>query len=217
MAIPPSTADDILARCARHCCDCRRFRPLLLQVHHIRERSQGGSDDAENLIATCISCHAEVHTETKLTRRFTERELKKHRDEVYRLVADGKLHSADDHDRRIDELTTNLLGLLDSTLPSGLESSAHLLDESVEILIAAAASFGIINAVHFDGGYAVVAGTHQFDYRGDPRKMATLRRAIQQLDQMRLIEGDGRLYYVSHEGYQLADNLISASSLQQDT
>jgi len=215
MAIPQSTADDILVRCARHCCVCRRFRPLLLQVHHIRERSQEGSDDADNLIATCISCHAEVHTETKLTRRFTETELKKHRDEVYRLVTEGKLPSADNHDQRIDELTASLLGMLSSIPQIASRHSERILDEAVEILIAASEGLGTINAVKYGGGFAVVAGTRQFDYRDNPRKMAAFRRAIQQLDQMRFIEGDGELYYVTHEGYQLVDNLISASSLKQ--
>src|SRR5262245_18191447 len=130
MAIPQSTADDILVKCARHCCVCRRFRPLPLQVHHIHERAQGGSDDADNLIATCISCHAEVHTETKLTRRFTEVELKMHRDEVYRLVAEGKLPFTVNHDQRIDELTATLLGMFAAAPQNGSQRSERLLDEA---------------------------------------------------------------------------------------
>ena len=42
--------DRMMVRCGRRCCICRRFRPTKLQVHHIVERSQGGSDDEDNLI-----------------------------------------------------------------------------------------------------------------------------------------------------------------------
>jgi hypothetical protein len=37
-----------------------------------------------------VSCHSDVHTETKLTRRFSAKELKLHRDNVYQLVVDGR-------------------------------------------------------------------------------------------------------------------------------
>lgn len=76
MSIPESAVAEVLVRCARHCCICRRFKPLHLHVHHPRERGEGGTDDFDNLIATCMMCHSDIHTQTKLTRRFTERELK---------------------------------------------------------------------------------------------------------------------------------------------
>jgi len=216
MSIPQHIVDEILVRCARHCCVCRRFRPLLLQVHHIRERSRGGSDHPDNLIATCVSCHAEIHTETKLTRRFTEPELKKHRDEVYHLVTDGKLPTPEQHEDRIETLTAALLGLISTSSAAVFPARGQLLPEAIEILVAAANGIGTLNAVRYDGGFAVIAGAQQFDYRDDPRKMATLRRSVQQLDQLQLIEGDGELYYVSYDGYQLVDNLLSASSLPKN-
>src|SRR5437868_14047629 len=93
MAIPPNLVAEVLAKCGRHCCICRRFRPTQLQVHHITEKSEGGGDELDNLIAICVSCHSDVHTNTKLSRRFTARELKLHREEVFRLVSEGKLPS----------------------------------------------------------------------------------------------------------------------------
>ncbi len=211
-SITHNVADDILVRCARHCCICRRFRPLLLQVHHIHERAQGGSDEPDNLIATCISCHAEIHTETRLTRRFTEDELKKHRDEVYRLVADGKLPQLDDHDDRIDQLTRALVDLFTVRVPVAAAPPISLIPEAMEILLAASSEYGHIEASEYDGGFAVIAGAKQFDFQGNPRKTAALRRAVQQLATEGFIEGDGKAYFVSYDGYQFADNLLSASS-----
>lgn len=32
-----------------------------LEVHHLVPRSQGGDDDAQNLITLCARCHGDVH------------------------------------------------------------------------------------------------------------------------------------------------------------
>ena len=93
MGIPESVVADLLAKCGRCCCICRRFEPLHLHIHHIIEVADGGTDDPDNLIPSCLTCHSDVHTKTKLTRRFTPNELKQHRDLVFRLVAEGKLPS----------------------------------------------------------------------------------------------------------------------------
>ena len=34
---------------------------VLLHVHHMRHRSEGGSDDPSNLVSVCAACHAKVH------------------------------------------------------------------------------------------------------------------------------------------------------------
>lgn len=80
-----------LSKSARHCCICRNYLPLNMHVHHIREKSNGGTDDLDNLIPVCIQCHSAIHTKTKMTRAFTETELKISRDLVYEMVAEGKL------------------------------------------------------------------------------------------------------------------------------
>ncbi len=120
MAVSPDRAAEILAKCARHCCICRRFRPLHLQVHHIVEQSEGGSDEPDNLIAICVSCHSDVHTETKLTRRFTTKELKLHRDNVCQLVADGKLPISEESPDQLAKLSASIVQAL---LAQGREQS----------------------------------------------------------------------------------------------
>ena len=81
----------VLADCGRCCCLCRRFKPIQLQVHHIVLKSEGGKDELDNAIALCLTCHTDVHTKAPFTRRFSVEELKMHRENVCRLVAEGKL------------------------------------------------------------------------------------------------------------------------------
>lgn len=40
-------------------CKCDNF--AILQVHHIKERAQGGSDEPENLKLLCANCHGVQH------------------------------------------------------------------------------------------------------------------------------------------------------------
>jgi 5-methylcytosine-specific restriction endonuclease McrA len=90
MAIPQNLVDEIMVKCGRHCCICRRFAPLHLQVHHIVESGEGGTDDPDNLIAVCLTCHSDAHAETRLTRRFTVSELKMDREAVFKAVHEGR-------------------------------------------------------------------------------------------------------------------------------
>lgn len=85
----------VLAKAARHCCVCRQFLPLYIQVHHIKERCNGGTDGIHNLIPVCIQCHSAIHTKTNMTRAFSEMELKISRDSVYQMVEEGKLTAND--------------------------------------------------------------------------------------------------------------------------
>lgn len=38
------------------------------QAHHIRRRSQGGADDASNLLWVCGPCHSEIHAKPEWAR-----------------------------------------------------------------------------------------------------------------------------------------------------
>ena len=55
----------VLARDGYTCRHCKgKHKDTRLEVHHIVWRSQGGSDDADNLITLCRTCHTGVHDGT---------------------------------------------------------------------------------------------------------------------------------------------------------
>src|SRR5687768_4317774 len=91
MTIPDDVVAEIMAKSARHCCLCQQFFPLHIQLHHIVERNDGGTDDPDNLIPICIICHSAVHAATKMTKGFTANELKMRRQRLFDLVKDGKI------------------------------------------------------------------------------------------------------------------------------
>lgn len=123
----------VLSKSARHCCVCRRFLPLNLQVHHIKEKSNGGTDELDNLIPVCIQCHSAIHTKTYMTKAFTDVELKKSRDSIYEMVAEGKLPFT-------DITTTSELEKMVSILIERSSKSKvvkNLSEKSMEILVKA--------------------------------------------------------------------------------
>ena len=135
MAISEDLAAEVLAKSARHCCVCRQYMPLAIQVHHIREKHDGGTDEFENLIPVCIQCHASIHTTSKMTRNFTERELKKSRDIVYDLVAAGRLPASNSMSMtEIANISAILTQTLRESTRDGSSKQDTLSNEAVEIL-----------------------------------------------------------------------------------
>lgn len=92
-AFMPFSQKDVetaLIRCGRHCCLCHKFCGTNIELHHIVPESKGGLDVLDNAIPLCFDCHAEVEHYNPLHprgRKFTESELKGHRDQWYAKVA----------------------------------------------------------------------------------------------------------------------------------
>ncbi len=40
---------------------CEQCKAVAVDIHHIKEKSLGGTDDIDNLIALCRDCHSEYH------------------------------------------------------------------------------------------------------------------------------------------------------------
>ncbi len=59
--IPPRVRREVLARDKHRCRAPGCGRTRFLEVHHIVSREQGGSNEAENLMTLCASCHRLWH------------------------------------------------------------------------------------------------------------------------------------------------------------
>jgi len=81
---------DVLAACGRHCCLCHKFCGSKIEIHHVHPKGDGGDDEFDNAIPLCFDCHADMtsydHKHPKGT-KYTEPELKRHRNDWYKKVA----------------------------------------------------------------------------------------------------------------------------------
>ncbi len=215
--IPQHLVDEILAKCCRHCCVCRRFEPLHLQVHHIVRRSEGGSNDLDNLIAVCLTCHCDVHTRTLFTRRFTPGELKLHRAAVFALVADGKLPLAPaPQESPVAVIASAAIDRLTEPVIQPRTPALTLSQTAVEILIAAAKSRdGTILLLRSFGGSALQVDGKDLLEDGQPRTFARYENGLEELLSEGLVQTRGHkgyLFQITHPGYVLADELMAAGT-----
>ncbi|NOI75331.1 HNH endonuclease [Vibrio coralliilyticus] len=160
MKIPEKIVADVLSRSGRHCIVCRNFSPLTIQIHHIVELSAGGTNELDNLIPVCITCHSHIHTATQMTRSFSALELKKSREQVYELVTAGKLPAK-------YPLTAQEIEGISSALSQAVSKevpSQALTKDAMNILttcILEDADVGVFN-VPFNNHYAISIGNHAF-------------------------------------------------------
>jgi hypothetical protein len=62
--ISPSTRESAMIEAGYRCAVPTCRSSLSLDVHHITQKSEGGSDEIENLIVLCPTCHAAFHRGT---------------------------------------------------------------------------------------------------------------------------------------------------------
>lgn len=99
MGFSSSVRVDALVRAARHCCVCRRYKGVKVEIHHIVPQSQGGSNDLDNAIALCFDCHTDAgHYNPQHPRgtKFSRAELRTARDRWYKRVASGLVGSREE-------------------------------------------------------------------------------------------------------------------------
>jgi hypothetical protein len=210
--IPPDLIDKMMVKCARRCCICRRFRPTKLQVHHIIERNQGGTNDEDNLIVTCMSCHTDVHSKVPFARRFSVEELKGHRDTLVRMVEQGVLPADDTDDT--DQVMLALLGAKSKV-------QAPLSSEATEILLRAVNAKSqqgcVIMSLSFEGLGITMGDSGLTIPNADGRTQARYRRAIKELRQAGLLERLSEdVFEVTDEGYLAADEIAVGSCDHQE-
>lgn len=89
MGFPNDVSERALIDCGRHCCLCHKFCGTKIELHHIKQKADGGKDTYENCIPLCFDCHAEVkayNPKHPKGRAYSESELKQHRYNWYLKV-----------------------------------------------------------------------------------------------------------------------------------
>jgi hypothetical protein len=215
--IPPEIVDKMMVKCARRCCICRRFRPTKLQVHHIVERNQGGTDDEDNLIVVCFTCHSDVHTKVPFARRFSNEELKGHRDALIKMIEEGKLPLNDTDD------TDEVIARIVRDLHTSSSTELNLMSEAVELLLSAVntegSRQGVFIAYRTNMGLTIGAGDRKdFIKRGDRRSEAKYKHALDQLVTCGLAERLSKdALEVTYEGYLAADEIMARRVVSPST
>ncbi len=101
----------VLIESKRFCALCERQKGVKIEVHHIKQKSEGGSDDFWNLIPLCFDCHGEVKSynpKHPKGNKFSEKELRERLVKFYRRLENNEISSEslqssskDDYCRRV--------------------------------------------------------------------------------------------------------------------
>lgn len=100
MAWPNEVRTEVLIKCGRHCCICHKFCGIKLELHHIKLKSEGGEDTADNCIPLCFDCHADQRSYDHIHPKglkYSREELKGHRDKWYQLANQNLGTGTTDH------------------------------------------------------------------------------------------------------------------------
>lgn len=83
---------EVFVACGRSCSICHKFCGTKMELHHIKQKADGGEDSWDNCIPLCFDCHADVkayNPKHPKGKKYTEKELKAHRDNWYNKVANS--------------------------------------------------------------------------------------------------------------------------------
>lgn len=90
-----------------------------MELHHIKPTAKGGADTYDNCIPLCFDCHADVkayNPDHPKGRRYTESELRGHRDRWYKKIEESRGVAANPDYIHLDrQLLQQLRGILPST------------------------------------------------------------------------------------------------------
>ena len=216
--IPQDVVDRMMVKCARRCCICRRFQPTKLQVHHIVESSQGGSDEEENLVVVCMTCHSNVHSTVPFARRFTCQELKGHRDALVGMIMSGTLpaEDADAAELPINAIISQMISCESD------QAEDQLSKEAAELLLAAAHAVaprqGKIFLSDTNVGLRIFPGYMGCPYSvEDPRSRARYKAALEELSRKGMIAYESEsIREVTDAGFIRADEIASSHGRPQE-
>jgi 5-methylcytosine-specific restriction endonuclease McrA len=60
--VPKKVKEQVKARTDYRCVVCgKQFPEYCLEVHHVKRRANGGSNQPSNLVPVCANCHRIIH------------------------------------------------------------------------------------------------------------------------------------------------------------
>ena len=115
MSFQSKIVEDVLVACGRHCSLCHKFCGIKIETHHIMPKANGWKDSFDNCIPLCFECHAEVgcyNPQHPKGRKFSENELRRHRDNWYAKVKKSEWYIVSNSEyRKIDiQLFQKIIG-----------------------------------------------------------------------------------------------------------
>ena len=129
----------VLNRDDYKCCICKnkKKKNVKLEVHHIVFRSNGGSDDADNLITLCHDCHKKLH------------------DDKVKLNIKGKLKGQLNHATQMNSIRIQLL----KYYPEAIETFGYVTKTNRQILN--------IEEDHHIDACVIASGGNEFKIKSD--------------------------------------------------
>lgn len=94
MPFPKNIREEALVKAHRHCCVCHEFAGRSVNVHHIEQEADGGSNTLENAIVLCLRCHTEAghfNPRHPMGTKYSPSELKGHRDAWFKACELGQI------------------------------------------------------------------------------------------------------------------------------
>lgn len=142
MGFPDKVRNNVLVKCKRHCCLCGKYVGNNIELHHIRQKADGGSNTEDNCIPLCFNCHAEVksynpHHPKGL--KYSEKELKERRNQVYEFVKNKVIcNYSDDDINRAKKLLDNYYKQIETIIsidPCGQPVNINLIDSVSDMIL----------------------------------------------------------------------------------
>lgn len=94
MGFSPTIKQQVMNATARHCCVCHRYKGVKLEVHHLIQEADKGSNTFENAIPLCFDCHSDAgHYNDRHPKgtKFSLTELRNARDNWYKFVTENPI------------------------------------------------------------------------------------------------------------------------------
>jgi len=115
MSFSDTVKQDALIACGRFCSICHKFCGIKMELHHIKPTVNKGDDTFDNCIPLCLDCHADMSSydfkHPKGT-KYSEQELKRHRNNWYTKVKDSPGISSSNEYTMLDRATFSRLKAL---------------------------------------------------------------------------------------------------------